>query len=354
MVKPHIFLILLPEAPSNKIIPFSLHWVLPFARLHLLWLKREEIKQSTGDSLFYCSFVHDSRKLGHLGCSWTLKLSTRPNVGCGVCRGGDVTLTWHSVQVCASNLDDCNLICILLLFSSIFLSLILSFVVINTPFIYSLYFCQKWCVYINVLFSCLHRKGCKFYFLLQLLTKNSAHRLGCVASEGGEAAIISHPFFNGIDWEKLNRRELEPPFKPRIVSASEGFQKCENDCLKCSWLNLCDAFTENARGCEQLRPRFYPRKTHLNADRWPSDSFHQPGGVCELLFYCAWTAGELRDSLLIWIVLLLLDGFPGTVCGCLFPTDMGLRYRGRSQSTCSTRIKEACDELQSLPLAPSL
>lgn len=168
----------------------------------------------------------------------------------------------------------------------------------------------------------------KFHFLLQLLTKNSAHRLGCVASEGGEAAIISHPFFNGIDWEKLNRRELEPPFKPRIVSPAEGFYKCENDCLKCSWLNLCDAFTENARRCEQLRPRFYPRKTHLNADRWPSDSCHQPGGVCQLLFHCAWTAGELRDSLLIWIVLLLLDGFPGTVCGCLFPTDRGVESTG--------------------------
>lgn len=52
---------------------------------------------------------------------------------------------------------------------------------------------------------------------LQLLTKNPAHRLGCVASEGCETAIINHPFFIGIDWEKLNRRELEPPFKPRIV-----------------------------------------------------------------------------------------------------------------------------------------
>lgn len=59
----------------------------------------------------------------------------------------------------------------------------------------------------------------------QLLTKNPAHRLGCVAAEGGETAIINHPFFDGIDWEKLNRRDLEPPFKPRIVSASEGRHK---------------------------------------------------------------------------------------------------------------------------------
>uniref|UniRef100_H3DIY4 Protein kinase C n=1 Tax=Tetraodon nigroviridis TaxID=99883 RepID=H3DIY4_TETNG len=57
--------------------------------------------------------------------------------------------------------------------------------------------------------------------LKALLTKNPAHRLGCVASDGGETAIVNHPFFTGIDWEKLNRRELEPPFKPRIKTAED-------------------------------------------------------------------------------------------------------------------------------------
>lgn len=100
--------------------------------------------------------------------------------------------------------------------------------------------------------KCAVQINCIYFCSSQLLTKNPAQRLGCVASEDGETAIISHPFFNGIDWEKLNRRELEPPFKPRIVSPSEEFQKCENDRLKCSWLNLCGAFTENARRCQQL------------------------------------------------------------------------------------------------------
>lgn len=174
----------------------------------------------------------------------------------------------------------------------------------------------------------------------QLLTKNPAHRLGCVASEGGEAAIISHPFFSGIDWEKLNRKELEPPFKPRIVSPSKGFQKCGSDRLDskrlshfmalqlkcCCWLNLCDAFTENTRRCEQLWPRFHPGTTHLNANRWPSDTFHQPGGVSELLFHFPWTTGEFGDFLLIQNVLLLLDCFPRTqaVFGCLFLSDTGV------------------------------
>lgn len=56
-------------------------------------------------------------------------------------------------------------------------------------------------------------------FSSQFLTKNPARRLGCVATEGGEKAVTNHTFFAGIDWEKLNRRELEPPFKPRIVSS---------------------------------------------------------------------------------------------------------------------------------------
>lgn len=61
------------------------------------------------------------------------------------------------------------------------------------------------------------------FVYLQLLNKKPAERLGCVASEGGEDAVSSHAFFDGIDWEKLNRREIEPPFKPRIVSHMNNF-----------------------------------------------------------------------------------------------------------------------------------
>uniref|UniRef100_A0A096LSS0 Protein kinase C n=1 Tax=Poecilia formosa TaxID=48698 RepID=A0A096LSS0_POEFO len=57
--------------------------------------------------------------------------------------------------------------------------------------------------------------------LKAFLTKNPARRLGCVPSEGGEDAVISHSFFTGIDWEKLNRREIEPPFKPRIKTPED-------------------------------------------------------------------------------------------------------------------------------------
>lgn len=50
------------------------------------------------------------------------------------------------------------------------------------------------------------------------MTKNPAKRLGCVASEGGDAAIRNHPFFKDVDWEALENRNVKPPFKPKIVS----------------------------------------------------------------------------------------------------------------------------------------
>ncbi|XP_043930422.1 protein kinase C eta type [Protopterus annectens] len=55
-------------------------------------------------------------------------------------------------------------------------------------------------------------------FLKSLLVKNPNKRLGCVVAQGGEQAIVEHPFFQDVDWVLLNKREIEPPFKPRIKS----------------------------------------------------------------------------------------------------------------------------------------
>ncbi|KAG7238495.1 hypothetical protein INR49_030768 [Caranx melampygus] len=63
--------------------------------------------------------------------------------------------------------------------------------------------------------------GTPDYIAPEFLTKNPARRLGCVATEGGESAVTSHAFFADIDWEKLNRREIEPPFKPRIKAPED-------------------------------------------------------------------------------------------------------------------------------------
>ncbi|XP_064420833.1 protein kinase C eta type [Latimeria chalumnae] len=58
-------------------------------------------------------------------------------------------------------------------------------------------------------------------FLKALLMKNPEKRLGSMACYDGEQAILNHPFFKEIDWELLNKRQLEPPFKPRIHSKED-------------------------------------------------------------------------------------------------------------------------------------
>jgi novel protein kinase C delta type len=49
-----------------------------------------------------------------------------------------------------------------------------------------------------------------------LLEKDVTLRLGSVGASLGD--VKSHPFFSDINWERLERREMEPPFKPQVVS----------------------------------------------------------------------------------------------------------------------------------------
>ncbi|VDO08634.1 unnamed protein product [Rodentolepis nana] len=50
------------------------------------------------------------------------------------------------------------------------------------------------------------------------LLKSPSRRLGCVETEGGEAAIQRHPFFREIDWKLLEERKIRPPFRPKVRS----------------------------------------------------------------------------------------------------------------------------------------
>jgi len=52
-----------------------------------------------------------------------------------------------------------------------------------------------------------------------LLTKDPARRLGAQAD--GFATIKAHQFFNGLDWDKLTGRELEPPYVPSAEAYAE-------------------------------------------------------------------------------------------------------------------------------------
>ncbi|XP_042904319.1 uncharacterized protein [Parasteatoda tepidariorum] len=55
--------------------------------------------------------------------------------------------------------------------------------------------------------------------LQKLLTKSVSDRLGMPSSPYGE--IKEHPFFISIDWNKLEKKEVPPPFKPTVISASD-------------------------------------------------------------------------------------------------------------------------------------
>lgn len=54
----------------------------------------------------------------------------------------------------------------------------------------------------------------------QFLTKHPAKRLG--SGPDGEPAIRAHGFFRWMDWERLERLEIAPPFRPRPVSPPPG------------------------------------------------------------------------------------------------------------------------------------
>ncbi|XP_059150475.1 protein kinase C delta type-like isoform X2 [Physella acuta] len=53
-----------------------------------------------------------------------------------------------------------------------------------------------------------------------LFERNPPDRLGMPTCPAGP--INSHPFFRNIDWEKLETRQIPPPFKPKIKNASDS------------------------------------------------------------------------------------------------------------------------------------
>lgn len=50
---------------------------------------------------------------------------------------------------------------------------------------------------------------------LQFLEKDWTKRLG--SSDNSASEVMNHEFFIGLKWHLLERRQLEPPFKPQMV-----------------------------------------------------------------------------------------------------------------------------------------
>lgn len=57
--------------------------------------------------------------------------------------------------------------------------------------------------------------------IVKLLDKNKRTRLGC----NGVEEILNHPWFKDLDLEKLQKRELEPPYKPAITEELAYFDQ---------------------------------------------------------------------------------------------------------------------------------
>ena len=51
--------------------------------------------------------------------------------------------------------------------------------------------------------------------ILKLLQRDPKLRIG--SGKEGHKEIKSHPFFSSIDWNKLLKKEIEPPYKPHLV-----------------------------------------------------------------------------------------------------------------------------------------
>lgn len=61
----------------------------------------------------------------------------------------------------------------------------------------------------------------------RLLIRDPEQRLGCSSFED----LMNHPWFRDIDWEKLYKKQMVPPFKP-VVSGAEDVRNVDSEFLE--------------------------------------------------------------------------------------------------------------------------
>ena len=70
------------------------------------------------------------------------------------------------------------------------------------------------------------------------MTKDPAKRLGYKHGD-----LPEHMFYRRVDWDKLGRREVQPPYKPPIVSADIDLLYIRYTCtLQCSLFTVVDKY----------------------------------------------------------------------------------------------------------------
>lgn len=52
--------------------------------------------------------------------------------------------------------------------------------------------------------------------MAQLLEREPTKRMGMATCAAGD--IYDQAWFNGVDWEKVEQLQVEPPFVPQVVS----------------------------------------------------------------------------------------------------------------------------------------